>query len=224
MAHFCTIISAFLFISYSILISFLLHPVSSSSIGQSFRHNLSKHFSAWAKNRHVFLWLSSYFSVVAFIIMLSIVDLFFFPAVYILDMLFFTALFWIFFTISYALDTIFVMKIPLWCSWFFFLLVHLLFIVTPLMSLYVVKASVFLPQLYSTFLSDFLLSHLLFLLVILLFILICLQIHYYSLWGLLFFTSSCVISFFQLQVIIYDFFSFDPSPFYSDSIDVSLYC
>ena len=51
--------------------------------------------------------------------MLSIVDLFFFPAVCILDMLLCTASFWIFFTISYASDTIFVMKIPLWLSWIF---------------------------------------------------------------------------------------------------------
>ena len=57
------------------------------------------------------------FSMTAFItMMLSVVDLFFFPAVCILDMLLCTTSFWFFFTISYALDTIFVMKIPLWLS------------------------------------------------------------------------------------------------------------
>ena len=71
------------------------------------------------------------FSMTAFItMMLSVVDLFFFPAVCILDMLLCTTSFWFFFTISYALDTIFVMKIPLWLSWFFFLLIHFLCVVT----------------------------------------------------------------------------------------------
>ena len=59
--------------------------------------------------------------MIAFVIMmLSIVDLFFFPAVCILDMLLCIALFWIFFTISYAVDTVFLMKIPLWLSFFSF--------------------------------------------------------------------------------------------------------
>ena len=34
----------------------------------------------------------------------------------------------------------------------------------------------------------------------------------------------CYFFTFNLRFIINDFFSFDPSPFYSDSIDVSLYC
>ena len=57
--------------------------------------------------------------IVFIIMMLSIVDLFFFPSVCILDMSLCIASFWIFFTISYALDSIFVMKIPLWLSWIF---------------------------------------------------------------------------------------------------------
>ena len=44
--------------------------------------------------------------------MLSIVDLFFFHAVCILNMLLCTVFFWIFFTISYVFDTIFAMDIP----------------------------------------------------------------------------------------------------------------
>ena len=46
------------------------------------------------------------------IMMLSIVDLFFFHAVCILNMLLCTVFFWIFFTISYVFDTIFAMDIP----------------------------------------------------------------------------------------------------------------
>ena len=51
--------------------------------------------------------------------MLSIVDLFFFPAVCISDALLCIHLFRIFFTISYALNTIFVMSIPFLLCWFF---------------------------------------------------------------------------------------------------------
>ena len=44
-----------LFILYSILIPFLLYLISSISIRQSFRNNLSKLVPATAKNRYVFL-------------------------------------------------------------------------------------------------------------------------------------------------------------------------
>ena len=53
------------------------------------------------------------------ILMLPTIDLVLFPAVCILDILHCIVSFWIFCTISFALDTIFVMKIPLWISWMF---------------------------------------------------------------------------------------------------------
>ena len=84
-------------------------------LGSLFNHNLPKHFSASAKNLFVFLWPCLCFSIIACItVMLSIVDMFFFPVVCIMNMLLRTVSFWIFFTISYALYTTFVMNIPLW--------------------------------------------------------------------------------------------------------------
>ena len=107
--------------------------------------------------------------------MLSILDLLFFPIVCILDMLLCTASFWFFFTISYALDTIFGHNFKYLTDFpEFFLLIHLLCIV----------ASFFLPQFCLVLLLDFIASHLHLLLAILLSILIFLlfffNLHIYT--------------------------------------------
>ena len=132
--------------------------------------------------------------MVSFITMMSsIVDLFFFPAACILDMFLCTVLLWIFFTISHAFGTVFVMH-SCFPEFSCFLLIHLLCIVALLMSLHcneiclssstllniVVRLSIISSPLSFSY-SDF---HLGLLLDLLFFIL-----------RIAFFTSSCVISF-----------------------------
>ena len=113
------IISAFLFISYSILISFLLYRISSISVRQSFSYNLLKHFSTSAKNSLCFcdfvfvsLWLHLLKWWYPLLVCFSSLQSPYWACCFVLPCSGST--------ISHASDTVFVMKMPLWLSYFFF--------------------------------------------------------------------------------------------------------
>ena len=153
------------------------------SIRQSFSHNLSKHFSASAKNRGL-LWLCLCF--------LSLHLSWCYPSLICFSFLLPTH--WTFYFVLHPSGSSqfhMLWTLYLWWKYLcgfpeFFILIHLLCIVTLLMSLSIVGVYVLLPQVCWILLLDFLSSQLLLLLAILLSILIYLQICYFSFWGLLF--------------------------------------
>ena len=94
------------------------------------------------------------------------------------------------------------------CFHEFFLLIHLLCVVTLLLSLSIVMGSVFLLQLYWILLLDFLSSHHLLLLAILLSNLIYLQICYFHFEDCFIDLQLCYFFSFNFRFIIYDFLKF----------------
>ena len=183
----------------TIISAWLLYNYYSISIRITFSHNFSTHFSAPAKNRYAFSWLCLCFSMTAFIIMmLSIVDLFFFSEV--------CNKYWTCcFVLSHSGSSLQFHKLWTLYLWWKYLLAFLnfffwstSFVVTLLMSLSIVTVFVLLLQICWILLLDFLSSHLLLLLAILLSTLTSLDL--FS--GLLFSPLPVLFFFFQHMFII----------------------